>query len=143
MASVASPAARARTGPLHAILLAFPVALYPSALLCDITYLRSAEMQWSNFAAWLIAGADVFAGLLIIVALVRFVRGGRAGRDLLYLLAIAAMFVAGVVNAFKHSQDGWSSVGTLGLFLSLCCALLALFAAFLAFSEFRMVRAER
>lgn len=40
--------------PLHAILLAFPIALFASALLSDIIYLKSAEMQWSNFSAWLI-----------------------------------------------------------------------------------------
>jgi uncharacterized membrane protein len=36
--------------PLHALLLAFPVALFASALLSDITYLKSAEIQWSNFS---------------------------------------------------------------------------------------------
>lgn len=43
-----------RLHPLHAILLAFPMALFSGALLSDITYLNSAEMQWSNFFAWLI-----------------------------------------------------------------------------------------
>ena len=49
---------RSFANPLHAILLAFPVALYPAALLTDITYLNTAEIQWSNFSSWLIAGAD-------------------------------------------------------------------------------------
>ncbi|EHN71864.1 hypothetical protein SMCF_8723, partial [Streptomyces coelicoflavus ZG0656] len=42
--------------PLHAILLCFPIALFTSALISDIAYLRTAEMQWSNFSAWLIVG---------------------------------------------------------------------------------------
>jgi len=49
--------------PLHAILLCFPIALFTSALISDIAYLRTAEMQWSNFSAWLIVGALVFGGV--------------------------------------------------------------------------------
>ncbi|HAD16825.1 MAG TPA: hypothetical protein DCF81_08065, partial [Erythrobacter sp.] len=56
---------RSFTNPIHAILLAFPVALYPAALLSDITYLNTAVIQWTNFSSWLIAGADVFAGLVL------------------------------------------------------------------------------
>ncbi|MGJ3627976.1 DUF2231 domain-containing protein [Sphingomonas sp. MMS24-JH45] len=48
-----------RPHPLHAILIAFSGRLLPAALLADVTYLNSAEMQWSNFAAWLITGALV------------------------------------------------------------------------------------
>ncbi|MFN3537755.1 MAG: DUF2231 domain-containing protein, partial [Brevundimonas sp.] len=38
--------------PLHAILLAFPIALFSFAVATDIAYLNTAEMQWSNFSAW-------------------------------------------------------------------------------------------
>ncbi|MGN3975439.1 DUF2231 domain-containing protein [Tsuneonella sp. SYSU-LHT278] len=129
--------ARAFTNPLHAILLAFPVALYPSALLADITYLNTAVIQWSNFSSWLIAGADFFAGLVLAwAALGLFL--GRArharGRGFLYLVVIAAMFVIGVVNAFHHARDGWHSVGTAGLVMSIACTVLALVAALIAYS---------
>ena len=127
---------RPLASPLHAILLAFPVALYPSALLSDITYLNTAVIQWTNFSSWLIAGADVFAGLLLAWALfgLFFGRARHArGRGLLYLLSVAARFVAGVVNAFQHARDGWHSVGTLGLVLSIICTVLAFAAAFIAY----------
>jgi len=124
--------------PLHAILLAFPVALYPSALASDITYYRTAEVQWSNFSSWLITGADLFAGLLLAWAVVSFFFG-RVGvvrsRGLLYLALVAVMFVLGVVNAFQHAKDGWHSVGTLGIVLSVLCSILALVIAFLAHSS--------
>ena len=121
--------------PLHAILLAFPVALYPSALLGDITFYNTAEIQWSNFSSWLLVGANVFAGLVLIWAVLGLFIGRARhskGRGLLYLGVIAVMFVAGVVNSFQHARDGWHSVGTLGLVLSLVCTALALVAAFLA-----------
>lgn len=130
---------QSRTGPhpLHAILLAFPLALFPAALAADITYLNTAEMQWSNFAAWLNAAALLFGGPVLLWALVNGVRLRRAPihrRALTYLVAIAAMWMLGLINAFKHSGDGWSSVGTGGLILSLFSALLALAAGWIAFS---------
>lgn len=124
--------------PIHAILLAFPVALYPSALISDITYLNTAVVQWTNFSQWLIAGADVFAGFLLLWALISFVIGRARrsrGRGLVYLIVVALMFVFGVVNAFQHSRDGWASVGTAGLLLSIVCSVLALIAAFLVHSK--------
>lgn len=127
---------RSFANPLHAILLAFPVALYPSALLSDITYLNSAEVQWTNMSSWLIAGADVFAGIVLAWALLGlfFGRARHAkGCGTLYLIVVAAMFVAGVINAFQHARDGWHSVGTLGLVLSIACTLLAFVAAFIAY----------
>ena len=130
---------RARTfaNPLHAILLAFPVALYPSALLADIAYLNTAVIQWANFGSWLIAGADFFAGLVLAWALfgLFFGRAHHArGRGLLYLVVVGAMFAIGVVNAFQHARDGWHSVGTAGLVMSIACTVLALIAAFIAYS---------
>ncbi|HAG35858.1 MAG TPA: hypothetical protein DCL34_03445, partial [Erythrobacter sp.] len=100
---------------MHAILLAFPVALYPAALLSDITYLNTAVIQWTNFSSWLIAGADVFAGLVLAWALVSQFLGRARQRGLAYVIVVALMFVAGVLNAFQHARDGWHSVGTFGL----------------------------
>ena len=136
------PHARPFANPLHAVLLAFPVALYPSALLSDITYLNTAEVQWSNFSSWLIAGADFFAGLVVAWALIGLF-AGRArhsrGRGTLYLVVIGAMFVLGVLNAFQHARDGWHSVGTLGLVLSILCTILAFVAAFIAYGSISSV----
>ncbi len=42
---------------LHAVLLAATLPLFLGGLLSDIAYALSYEIQWSNFAAWLIAGA--------------------------------------------------------------------------------------
>ena len=127
---------RTFANPLHAILLAFPVALYPSALLTDITYLNTAEIQWTNFSSWLIAGADFFAGLVLAWGLVGMVVGRARhtkGRRTLYLIVVAAMFALGVLNAFQHARDGWHSVGTLGLALSVLCSVFAFVAAFIAY----------
>ncbi len=52
-----------------------------------------------------------------------------------YLVVVAAMFLLGMINAFQHARDGWASVGTLGVLLSLACTLLAFVAAYLAFGR--------
>ncbi|MFI8666149.1 DUF2231 domain-containing protein [Qipengyuania sp. NPDC077410] len=126
---------RSFTNPIHAILLAFPVALYPAALLSDITYLNTAVIQWTNFSSWLIAGADVFAGLVLAWALVSQFLGRKRQRGWAYVMVVALMFIAGVLNAFQHARDGWHSVGTSGLVLSILCTILAFVAAFLAYAQ--------
>lgn len=124
--------------PLHAILLGFPIALFSSALVTDIAYLRTEQIQWTNFSAWLIAGAMVFTGLVLawaVVSLVIGLRGGDLLRRMVYAGVLAGLFVVGLINAFQHSRDGWSSVGTFGLLLSILSAVLALAAGVIAHSS--------
>lgn len=129
---------RERLNPLRGILMAFPIALFTSALISDITYLKSAQMQWSNFSAWLIVGALVFGGLaglwaIIDLALSRRTPARRAA--VIHLAALALAWIFGLINAFKHSQDAWSSVGAFGLTLSILSTLLVLIAGWFAYSN--------
>lgn len=128
---------------LHGIVLSFPVALFTTALAADAAYLGSAEIQWSNFASWSIAGALVFGGLALLWGLVdwlRFLRRPGGARRLAYVVVLAAMFAVGLVDAFHHARDGWSSVGMTGLGLSAAATLLALVAGWMMFS--RVARGE-
>jgi uncharacterized membrane protein len=123
---------------VHAILLAFPIALFCSAVATDIAYLKTAELQWTNFSAWLISGALLFGGLVLAWALISLALGWRGAERMrrgIYAGVLAVMWVLGLINIFKHSQDGWSSVETFGLVLSILCALLALAAGVIAFSN--------
>ena len=120
--------------PAHAVLLAFPMALFPTALANDIAYLNTAEMQWSNFAAWAITGALILGAPVVLWALVDAIRrrgtatGGRFG---LYLVLTVVMWVAGLVNAFQHSRDAWSSVGVAGVLLSVVSSVCAIAAGWI------------
>lgn len=123
--------------PLHALILAFPIALFSGALVSDITYLNSAVMQWSNFSAWLITFGMVFGSIALIWTIVALFRGRRAGyrgRPVAYLALLVVMWIAGLINAFHHSRDAWGSVGTVGLLLSIVSAVAALAAGWLAYS---------
>lgn len=129
---------RERLNPFRGILMAFPIALFSSALISDIAYLKTAQMQWSNFSAWLIVGALVFGGLAGLWALIDLVLSWRTPARraaVIHLAALALAWVLGLINAFKHSQDAWSSVGAFGLTLSILSTALILIAGWLAYSN--------
>ena len=123
--------------PLHAVLLAYPIALFTAGLASDLAYLRTAEIQWSNFSSWLIAGALVMGGLVLAWAIIGFVFPGRASRMMAgrYCALIVLMWGSGLINAFQHSRDGWSSVGPTGIILSMISTVAALCAGFIGFSR--------
>ncbi|MCR5880666.1 DUF2231 domain-containing protein [Phenylobacterium sp. J367] len=121
----------------YGLLMAFPIALFSFAVGTDVAYLRTAEMQWTNFSAWSITIGLVFGGLALIFALVALLAGlrTRARRArMLHAAALALMCLLGLINAFKHSQDAWSSVGAFGLVLSILTAIAALVAGAVAYS---------
>ncbi|AEF21192.1 MULTISPECIES: DUF2231 domain-containing protein [Pseudomonas] len=131
------PDYRYRPGPLHAMLLAGTVPLFLGALLSDIAYYNSFQIQWANFAAWLIAGGLLFAGLALLFALGNLIGAQRkAGRPVLYFLLLLVTWVIGLINAFEHAKDAWAVMPT-GLVLSAVVAVLAVITAWLGLSNLR------
>lgn len=123
--------------PVHAVLLAATVPLLLGGLLSDVAYVSSYQIQWSNFAAWLIAGGMVFTGFALLWALVELLRAGqRGGRPLIYFLLLLAIFVFGLVNSFIHARDAWGTMPE-GLILSAIVAVLTIAAAWIGFSSLR------
>lgn len=129
--------------PVHAILLACSLPLFGGALLSDWAYSSTFEVQWINFASWLVSAAALFAGLALLWAIVDYFRADRR-RDhssTLYLLALIATVVLGVFNALIHSRDAWATMPA-GLILSVVVFLLALVAVWLGFSTLRSGEAQ-
>lgn len=114
--------------PVRALLLGLPISLFLGALLSDIAYYRTYELQWANFAAWLIAGALLLSVIFLVVALIDLVRRRSDGHPRLMFILVAAMWILGFFNALVHARDGWASMPT-GLILSVIVTLLALAAA--------------
>ncbi|MGK7870222.1 DUF2231 domain-containing protein [Falsiroseomonas sp. E2-1-a20] len=132
------PAFARRLHPLHAMLLAFPVALFLGALASDYAYWQSYHIQWANFSSWLIAGGLLFGGFALLWALVDLVRIGAGNRRpvLVYFGVLAAAWVLGFINALVHAKDAWAAMPE-GLILSAVVAVLALAAGWLGYSGFR------
>jgi uncharacterized membrane protein len=118
-------------------LLAGTVPLFLGALLSDITYYQTYQIQWSNFASWLIAGGLVFCGLAVLFALVNLIRADRkAGRPVVYLVLLVVTWALGLVNAFEHAKDAFASMPS-GLILSALTTLLIAVTAWLGLTSIR------
>lgn len=123
--------------PLHAVLLAGMVPLFLGALLCDIAYAQSYELQWKNFASWLIPGGLIFGGLALLWALIELLRADRRGqRPIIYFLLLLATWILGFINALIHAKDVWASMPA-ALILSVIVAALAIAATWFGFATFR------
>lgn len=123
--------------PLHAFLLAATVPLFLGALLSDIAYSNSYQVQWTNFASWLVVGGLVFSGAALVWASIEMLRADRRGRrGVIYALVLLATFVIGFINALVHAKDVWAAM-PMGLILSLIVAALAIAATWIGFSSLR------
>ena len=123
-----------RAAPLYAILLAGMVPLFLGTLLSDLAYSSSYEVQWKNFASWLLVGALFMGGFALLWAMIDFARGDRRSRrTILYTFLLLATWLLGFVNALVHARDAWASMPA-ALILSIIVAGLALGAAWLGLS---------
>jgi uncharacterized membrane protein len=137
--AISSPGAQRALHPLHAILLAFPFPLFFGALLSDLAYWSTFQIQWANFASWLIVGGLVGGGFALLWALINLVRARTASNSwsVIYFVVLLAMWVLGFVNALIHAKDAWAIMPE-GLYLSMVVGLLALAAAWIGYSGLRI-----
>ena len=128
--------------PLHATLLAGTIPLFLGALLSDVAYYNTYQIQWSNFASWLLAGGLVFNGLAILCAIIGVFRAGaQRGKYILYLVLLIATWILGFIDALQHAKDAWAVMPT-GLVLTVIVTLLACAATWLGLTHLRSGAAE-
>lgn len=123
--------------PLHALLLGGAVTLFLGGLLSDIGYFRTYEIQWNNFASWLIAGGLVVSGAALVSALPGLVPPRRTRGSLLHFVLLLATWISGFFNALVHARDAWASMPG-GLVLSVVTVVLAIVATWFAASAPRI-----
>lgn len=120
--------------PIHPMLVAFPLACFSGALISDIAYWRTAQIQWSNFSAWLIAAGLLLGAVAAVAGLIGFAahRANRAQRPAWpQVLGYVVALVLACFNMFVHSRDGWTSVVPTGLTLSALVVLILVASAWL------------
>lgn len=121
--------------PVHAVLVAGALPLFLGALLADWAYAASYQIQWTNFASWLIAGGLVLAGLALVWALAGLVAArARGGRRLIYFVVLLAGWILGFINALVHAKDAWAAMPA-GLILSIVVTVLIAVAVALGFAR--------
>lgn len=123
---------------MHAILLVSALPLFLGALLSNWAYAASYQVQWTNFAAWLIAGGLVLVGVALLWAVIDIFRSrtARMRRTTLYLLLLTSTAVVAFINSLVHAKDGWAAMPA-GLWLSLIMVALGLVTAWLGLSAMR------
>lgn len=135
MAAIVDHARPSAIHPLNAILLAAAIPLFLGALLSDIAYAKTYEIQWTNFASWLLAGGLFISAIALVCAIVELVRGDRSeGRRVVYFVLLLATWVLGFIDALVHARDAWATMPT-GLILSLIVTALACTAKWIAFAS--------
>lgn len=113
--------------PLHVVLSPYATTCFVGALLTDITYSRTANMQWTNFSAWLLFAGMVFTGLSLLFAIIGHFRARPEGNKTLGMahgVISLAIFVVQLFNCFIHARDAWTSVVPTGLTLSVIAVIL-------------------
>lgn len=123
--------------PFHAVMLAGTVPLFLGALLSDIAYWSSHQVQWTNFASWLIAGGLVYGAIALVCAVVGATRARhRRWSPWLYPGVLLLAWLLAFWNALVHAGDAWASMPA-GLVLSAIVAVLVCVATWLAFAGYR------
>lgn len=120
--------------PLHAVLLAGSLALFAGATASDLAYAATYQVQWTNFASWLIAGGLLLAGLALLFTLIDLFRAHRRASGFgPYAIVLLVTWAMGFFDALIHARDAWAGM-PMGLVLSVITTLLAALATWLGFA---------
>jgi uncharacterized membrane protein len=115
--------------PLHVMLVPIPITCFVGTLVTDLAYWRTANMQWANMSAWMLAVGLVVALFAVIAGLTDFLNS-RAIRNLraawTHGIGNAVALTLAIFDSFIHSRDAYTSVVPTGLILSLLVVLILL-----------------
>ncbi|OBR76523.1 hypothetical protein A7D01_14050 [Xanthomonas arboricola] len=134
MNSTATSARSWAIHPFHAAVLGGVWPLFLGALLSDYAYWSSHQIQWANFAAWLLIGAMVLTTIALLCAIVGFVRGSR---NVIYVIALGAAWIVGFFDALHHARDTWAIMPAALVFSAIATAF-ALVATWSGLSSLRV-----
>ncbi|HEY9317034.1 MAG TPA: DUF2231 domain-containing protein [Achromobacter sp.] len=133
MTSIREPRYGLCVHPVQAIFLAGMLPLFIGAAVADAAYAKSFDIQWNNFASWLLVGGLLFGGIALVFAIIDLFRASqRTRRTLPYVLALLAAWIVGIFNALIHARDAWASMPA-GLVLSIIVVVLSCAAIWLGF----------
>src|SRR5690348_8766591 len=99
--------------PIHPMLVPFPIVCFVGALITDIAYAETAEIQWANFSAWLLLAGLIMAVFAAIAGVIDFL-GDRRIRSIaaawVHGIGNAVAVILAIFNSFIHSRDAYTSV---------------------------------
>ena len=108
-----------RGGPVHPLLVSFPIAYFTAAFVSDLAYWRTASVLWETFSDWLVTAGLVMTGIAVIAFVIDLMRGKRMDRLAWpHAVGYALAVLLSLLNAFVHGRDGYTAVVPTGLALS-------------------------
>ena len=120
-----------RADAVHAFLIGGTTVLFMGVLFSDLAYSSTYELQWKNFASWLLVGGLVLCGLTLLLVFVEAARRNpREPRSVLLVIILLATWILGFIDALIHAKDAWASMPAATI-VSVITAALALAAAWL------------
>ncbi len=111
---------------VFALLDPIPFGCFVAALIFDVIYLRTADIQWDKGAAWLITVGLFFAIVPRLINLVQVwitSRRTASGTDRLDFWLNLLAVIAAIFNAFVHTRDAYAVVPA-GVWLSIATVAL-------------------
>ena len=117
------------------MLFSFVLPLTAGAMLSDWAYSSTYQIQWLNFAEWMIAGslAAGIPALLWSLLCLLVPRRAQSGPGKLFVILLATTMVVNLVNALTHGKDAYATMPA-GLILSVIGTILALVTSWIGFS---------
>ena len=122
--------------PVQIVLLVSAMPLFLCALLADWAYSASFQIQWINFASWLISGALLFLGGALLWTVIEAMRADapRGIRKWIFVGLVGVSFLIGFVNALVHAKDAWATMPA-GLILSVILFILIMVSIWYGFAR--------
>ena len=122
------PRSTARIGghPIHPMLVPIPITCFIGTLVFDIAYARTADMQWANFADWLLTLGLIVSVFVVIAGVIDFFGDGRIRRlkpAWIHAVGNAIALAIAILDAFVHTRDAYGQM-PLGLILSALVVLI-------------------
>jgi uncharacterized membrane protein len=103
------------------MMVPFPALCFIGALITDVAYWATANMQWANFSAWLLVAGAFLTGLAVLAGLIAFFANAWLRRSWLvevWLFGNVLALAVSILDCFVHSRDAYTSVVPAGLFLT-------------------------
>jgi uncharacterized membrane protein len=119
--------ARIRGRPIHVMLVPVPIVCFTGTLITDIAYAGTANMQWANISAWLLAVGLVVSIFVVIAGVIDFFGDPRIRalrRAWVHGVGNGVALILSIWNAFVHSRDAYTSVVPTGLILSVLVVII-------------------
>lgn len=115
--------------PLHVMLIPIPVTCFIGALVTDIAYACSDNLQWANFSSWLLSVGVIVAALAALFGIIDFLGDGRIRRlraAWIHGLGNVVVLLLALLDTLIHTRDGYTGVMPWGLTLSAIIVLILL-----------------